>query len=105
MKRGLLRDNCLVIYTTWRRVANKITQKVLGGLLFIIIFLQLSHLISLLSLGFTLFQINLIFYVLCMEIFIYLFTYLIHSSYIYNLYYIDLQKAQYSWEKRTILTE
>ena len=38
MKRGLLRDNCLVIYTTWRRVANKITQKVLGGLLFIIIF-------------------------------------------------------------------
>ena len=30
--RGLLRDNCPAIYTTLRKVANKITQKLMGGL-------------------------------------------------------------------------
>ena len=30
--RGLLRDNCPAIYTTWRKVANKITRKLMGGL-------------------------------------------------------------------------
>ena len=30
--RGLLRDNCPAIYITWRKVANKITRKLMGGL-------------------------------------------------------------------------
>ena len=30
--RGLLRDNYPAIYTTWRKVANKITRKLMGGL-------------------------------------------------------------------------
>ena len=30
--RRLLRDNCPAIYTTWRKVANKITPKLMGGL-------------------------------------------------------------------------
>ena len=31
-KSPLLRDNCPAIYTTWRKVANKITRKLMGGL-------------------------------------------------------------------------
>ena len=30
--RGLLRDNCPAIYTTSRKVANKIKQRLMGGL-------------------------------------------------------------------------
>ena len=30
--RGLLRDNCPAIYAKWRKVANKITRKLMGGL-------------------------------------------------------------------------
>ena len=29
--RGLLRDNCPALYITWRKVANKITRKLIGG--------------------------------------------------------------------------
>ena len=29
---GVMRDNCPAIYITWRKVANKITQKLMGGL-------------------------------------------------------------------------
>ena len=30
--RGLLRDICPEIYTTWREIANQINQKLMGGL-------------------------------------------------------------------------